>query len=191
MYDVVIGIDPGYKGALAIYDLHTDSLVDLQDCPVFVVEEVKANKKKKKVTKYKKFQMYQQLLPALHFTRPAGTPHRVLVVLERVHAMPKQGTCSMFTFGYGYGLWEMAVAVSGMSLHTVPAATWAADLFKGLPRFEDTKSRNIAYVKSLFPGVRLVGESSRCRADKDGRADAICLAVYGAKHWREINADSE
>ena len=98
MYDVVIGIDPGYKGALAIYDLHTDSLVDLQDCPVFVVEEVKANKKKKKVTKYKKFQMYQQLLPALHFTRPAGTPHRVLVALERVHAMPKQGTCSMFTF---------------------------------------------------------------------------------------------
>lgn len=189
MYDVIVGIDPGYKGATAIYSLRRDALVDLQDCPVIVVDE-KKGKKVRKVTHYKKQEMYKQLVTALSFTEPRGQKDRVLVILERVHAMPKQGTCSMFTLGYGYGLWDMAVTIAGMHLFAVHPTTWTADLFKDVPKFDDTKARSIAYAKAMFPGVRLVGDSPRCRVDKDGRADAICLALYGAKHWRDLCVDS-
>ena len=99
-----------------------------------------------------------------------------LVVLEKVHAMPGQGTKSMFTFGMGYGKLIGACQVLGTPFIQVAPTTW-----KKLVLTDTQKDKNAAifHVKSKYPTVELIQE--RCRIPHDGIADAVCLMEYGAR----------
>src|SRR6187431_2184659 len=47
-----------------------------------------------------------------------------VVVIERVHSMPKQGVASTFKFGTAYGIIIGVVAALGLRSHLVAPATW-------------------------------------------------------------------
>jgi len=154
---VYVGIDPGLSGAVAT--IYSDGTVDLIDTPVMMTTK-KGGKSK---NDYLPYQMAAML----------ADKEKCLVFIESVHAMPGQGSTSMFRFGYGCGLWEGIIAALGLSLTKVTPQAWKKELMKGM------KDKDAARIRAqeLFPNC--TKELSR---KKDcGRADALLIAEYGRR----------
>jgi crossover junction endodeoxyribonuclease RuvC len=86
--------------------------------------------------------------------------------LEKVHAMPAQGVCSVFKFGHNYGLVRAALYINGMVINEVTPQKWQSllgCLSKGNKNVTKTKAQQ------LYPGVKITHAT----------ADAILLAEYG------------
>lgn len=105
----------------------------------------------------------------VEFVRRWGDPlcadqevHQVHAVLEKVHAMPKQGVSSSFKFGQGYGRMEAMLYARGIPFDYATPQTWqramgvASDLKgKGGP----AKKRVLAEAaQRLFPGANIARE---------------------------------
>ena len=90
--DLVIGIDPGKSGGIAtIYNNRASMLVKMPGTPQALVE----------------------------FFRDLGFPsikekYNVSIYLEKVHAMPRDGSRQAFTFGKGVGVIEGVLAAFGL-----------------------------------------------------------------------------
>ena len=99
-------------------------------------------------------------------------PAHTLVVLEAVHAMPRQGTTSMFSMGRGSGLWEGIIAAFELPLQLVIPRVWKNKMV-GIGA-----DKNASRLKAidLFPSV--AGELSRVK--DHGRAEALLMAEF----WR-------
>jgi crossover junction endodeoxyribonuclease RuvC len=91
--------------------------------------------------------------------------------LERVHALPKQGVTSSFSFGLSYGLVRGVLAALGISVQLITPQEWKRSFRLGPDKNE---ARLIA--ARLFPA----NASSFTRAKDDGRAEAALLALFGA-----------
>ena len=97
-----------------------------------------------------------------------------LCVLEKVHAMPKQGVTSMFSFGTNFGLWQGFLIAWEIPFQLVAPQTWMKNLtFKA--DGADTKKRVGSAAMRLFPHAELTGPKG---GFKDGRADALLMAYY-------------
>lgn len=95
-------------------------------------------------------------------------------VLEKVHAMPKQGVSSMFSFGENYGRWQGWLIAWEIPFNLVAPQTW----MKGLTSKADgvnPKQRVAAAAQRLFPHAELTGPKGGW---KDGRADSLLMAYY-------------
>lgn len=151
--NMIVGIDPGYSGAIAFYD---PSGIDIHDMPVA------PNPKGK--TELDMHSLARVLIP-----RTAG---RSIAVVEKVNAMPGQGVSSTFRFGEGFGAIQMALIGHGYELHFVTPASWKKHF--GLSRDKGV-SRGLA--SRRFP------DSSKLfsRVKDDGRAEAALIALYGAE----------
>lgn len=154
---IVIGIDPGFSGAIAILDTAT-GFVDLHDMPVI------PNKKGK--TELNHSALFDIL------SSPGVAPTRVVV--EQVASMPGQGVSSVFRFGQGYGAIQMAVAAHKYPVQYVVPQTWKK--FFGLSRDKGV-SRGLA--SQLYPNYAHLF----ARIKDDGRAEALLLAAYGSKNF--------
>ena len=95
--DLIIGIDPGISGAIAVIDVKNDT-VEVFDVPTIKVESSSRKKTARKKGEYDK--------PGMSSLLGKYSKRKVAVVMEQVHAMPGQGVTSMFNFGRGVGLWE-------------------------------------------------------------------------------------
>lgn len=93
-------------------------------------------------------------------------------VVEDVHAMPKQGTASMFSFGYNKGFICGMLYALKISVQLVSPNRWKRHF-----SLDSDKSRSIACAQRLFPSVSLYA-SSRCRVPHDGIAEALIMAEY-------------
>jgi crossover junction endodeoxyribonuclease RuvC len=100
-------------------------------------------------------------------------------VIERVHAMPKQGRTSMLSIGYGAGLWHALLTVHHIGFSVVSAVTWQKMMLAGV-NCDDRKRASILVAKRLFPGVSL-RRTDACRVDDDGMADALLMAEYARR----------
>lgn len=98
---LILGIDPGSKGAIA----WTDGV------------EVHAAKMGETV-----FELSKQVLEIVG----AYPGHDVRAYLEKVHSMPKQGVSSSFTFGRKYGNIEGILASMKISVIDVIPQRWVA-----------------------------------------------------------------
>lgn len=130
MYNIIIGIDPGISGAISILDLRNGVEAFVYSTPT---KSIIKNKKKKKdydveamariIEKYKNF--------------------NVIVAQEATHAMPNQGTASMYSFGRGAGLWEGIVGAYHLPHTFIQPSTWKSfwpdDLLKKLDKPEILK----------------------------------------------------
>ena len=106
------------------------------------------------------------------------------VLLESVHALPKQGVVSTFNFGRGVGLWEGICAAESLRLVKVTPQKWKAKYpaLRGLDRkTAKAKAREIA--RCLFPQHA----DKFARAKDDGRAEALLMALY----LRDLVSDAE
>lgn len=99
---------------------------------------------------------------------------RTIVIIEKVHSMPKQGVSSTFTFGVGYGKLLGMCQTLRVGFDLVSPQTWKKLILRDTKRDKDAA---IDFVNRLFPGISLIPEG--CKKPHDGIADAVCLMQWG------------
>jgi crossover junction endodeoxyribonuclease RuvC len=153
---VIIGVDPGLSGAVAVL-AHAGAFVGVYDTPVLTLRTSRGHR-----AEYDTVGMASLL-------RPYVDQH-VHVVIEESQAMPGQGVRSMFTTGYGYGLWLGILAALQVPYTPVRPVVWKKAFSLGKDK-EQARLR----AQQLFPGADL-------RHKKDhGRAEALLLAWYACR----------
>lgn len=137
----ILGVDPGKQGAFAlIEDGALQTIYDVADTEAMVAKHI------------------GHLLPI------------DLAVVELVHAMPKQGVTSTFTFGMGFGVIKGVLAAYQVPVRFVTPQEWK----KGLKLTKD-KASSRQRASELFP--EWAGWFAR--AKDDGRAEAALIAYCG------------
>jgi len=146
-----VGIDPGMNGAIAVLD-DAAAIVELYDMPVAGGS------------------VSVQLLATL-----AAWGHDCYgtVVIEDVHAMPRQGVTSSFGFGRSKGVVEGVFAGAGRPLTYIAPGKWKRDL-----RLTKDKGACRQRAVELWPSW----VDSFKRAKDDGRAEAALIAYWYLQH---------
>ena len=136
--DAYIGIDPGKDGAMVAIDDSGSVIAAHLTKQDFTIQVGKGSKR-------------EYLAPRMAFAISClvKSYNVRLAVLEKQHAMPGQGVTSMFSCGYGYGLWVATIASHGIPLTEVRASAWIKDMLAGVPG--EGKGRSIYAVMSRMP----------------------------------------
>lgn len=103
----------------------------------------------------------------------------VHVVIEKVHAMPKQGVSSTFTFGKGYGKVIACVETLRLPHSFVEPRVWTKEMHAGV-KSGNPKERSLIAATQLFPNTNFNGFPPK-KKPQDGLVDAILLAEYGRR----------
>ena len=157
MTSLVIGIDPGLSGAMAM--LGTRGLLAVVDLPV-VAKGSGAGRVKNEINPAALSQLLRDWV--------AGHADDVLVVIERVSAMPDQGVAGVFSLGDTLGSIRGVVATRGYPVAWVTPQRWKKHY--GLPADKElARARAI----QLYPDADLP------RKKDHNRAEAILIARYG------------
>ncbi len=150
MSKIICGIDPGLKGGIGFITLD-GKVRDFASMPVL-----------KNGTK--------SVVDAHGVAHLLRTYKPDYVAIEKVHAMPKQGVTSVFTFGRGLGIIEGVLATLQMPYIDVNPQCWQKSIFQGLEASMG-KQRSIMAVRRRWPIV--------CGGKiTDGQADALCIATW-------------
>jgi len=158
MSKILIGIDPGLTGALAILTNGTYECV--HDLPVIrdrALAWIDGN------------ELQSIILGAL-----AG--RTAVAIIERVSAMPKQGIASAFQFGLGFGSILGVLQALHLPIEFVTPAVWKKAL--GLSK---DKHASLHKARLLFPTAELH------LAKHDGRAEALLIAHHARNREAQTN----
>lgn len=99
----------------------------------------------------------------------------IVGVVERVHAMPRQGVSSAFNFGHNAGMIEAALRIHVDAVSSVPPSVWKKEM--GLSA---DKGQSVAMARDRF------GPHSCFQyKTKDGVAEAALIAAYW---WRKYSS---
>lgn len=192
--NVIFGIDPGLKGGVSV--IIGNEMKFAFPIPV-KNDEIDFTRLFVEISKIRDYvrQNYKQ-------------PVRYYGFIEKVGAMPGQGVVSMFTFGSGYGGVKSVLRLH-MPLESVTPQSWKKEVLQNydwkqkvdklvIPKDASkekikelkkehnklkteakkrAKDISIQYVNDNFPHIDL---RYGCKIQKDGLADACCIAVYGA-----------
>lgn len=154
---IIVGIDPGRKGAIVAIGpagsgvaLPAEYYAGNRIVPTLLVNTLRALR-----------------------ADCGGGP--VAVVLERQQAFSGQGVSSTFTTGINFGMLSAVVEIIGWPLYSVTAAAWrkAAQITTG----GDPKHATIRAVSQRLPEIDLT--PGRCRVPQDGIADAAGMVLAG------------
>lgn len=154
---LVLGIDPGLDGALALLD--GNALVMAGALPT--AEDTTG----KRTICSRAFATFLQAL----------VPRPDLTVIEAVHAFPRDHPVSAFSFGRTYGQLLAVLEVLEMPLIRVPPEAWKKRVLAGCDKGKDA---SIAYVRQRWPLANL-RRTTKSRKDSHDYAEAILLAEYG------------
>jgi crossover junction endodeoxyribonuclease RuvC len=150
---VIVGIDPGIKGAAAAISVR-GNVVDVIDLPT------RAAGKRREVDP-----------PALLRWMRYVKPHRIII--ENVHSMPKEGVVSAFRFGVAVGMIR-AISYSIITdVELVDPAVWKA--YFDLLGLDKEASRQLAL--SIFPDWA----SLLTRKMDHQRAESLLIAKWGIR----------
>lgn len=155
---LVLGIDPGREGALAVYG---PGYLDVQDMPVFDMTIGKTKRKRVDAV---------GVIDVIETAKMLGVE---LAVLEAVGGRPKQSASAGFVFGYSVGLVYMALIQARIPVETVTPQVW-----KRLMRVPTDVGRIMERADETFPDHRRLFRGKKDGA-KDGRAEAAFLAKFG------------
>lgn len=154
---MIIGIDPGCSGALALL-FDDGEIVDTLLMPTIKVGT--------------KSRVNGAAIAAwLRDAKERSGVRGIHAYLEQVGAMPGQGVSSMFTFGHAAGLVEGVVTGAGIPLTLVTPQAWKKKA--GLIGQDKDAARSRAI--QLYPGCRLLDLKGKGQA----LADAILIARHG------------
>lgn len=140
-----IGIDPGKKGAMAV--ILEDGTVEVSPLEGILLGPILMALKDKQCR----------------------------CCLEKVHAMPKQGVSSTFTFGVQYGWLKGMLDAHYISYQEIPPERWKKEF--GL---NTDKQKSIEVCRQLFPNVSL-RPTERSRVDDNNMAEALLMAEYARR----------
>lgn len=160
MMRVWIGIDPGYKGAVAwITTDPADTAV--RDVPT-VEYVVRPGHKRREYD-------LGAMLALLHEALDAADGGDIKAALEAPAAMPSQNVSSTAKAARGGALWEGLLAALGIPTTIVSAAKWKKE-----SEVSHVKATSLALARSEFPEV---GRELQL-AKHDGRAEALLIARW-------------
>ena len=152
---ILIGIDPGLTGAIAI--LEGKKVLNIYEMPVMA--EGKKNKK----------QLNSAQLVAL-IKEYANNNDDVVVIVEQVNAMPGQGVTSMFNFGQTFGAIKGVCAALKLPIFFVRPSKWK----KYFELINSSKDSSRTKAIEMYPSL-----SSQLAKKKDvNKSDAILIARF-------------
>lgn len=157
---LILGIDPGYKGALALYDVCAGALIEVMDMPINSYMGPDGRQK----TEIKMMDLALFLDLNRDLIRGA--------IIEEVGAQPKDGKVSAFNFGKSTGILHGVIAANMIPIFSIRPAVWKTNM--GLSA---DKNLSIQKAKVLFPNHTTLF----LRKKDDGRAEAALLAKYGER----------
>jgi Holliday junction resolvasome RuvABC endonuclease subunit len=143
---IYCGIDPGFSGAWGMIDEHGKyvSCGDMINDGKFILSH----------------HVWAEM-------SQARDKQDIEVVVEAVHAMPKQGVSSMFKFGMAYG-----AAISLAQRFNVQVNGVAPRVWKKALKLDSDKDLSLSMARDLWPNAPLA------RKKDNGRAEALLMA-----HW--------
>ena len=146
----ILAIDPGKSGAVCLL---------VGDIPILYDTPVMNDGKKNQYDLPEMYKMFREAV-ALY--------PEVTAIIEEVGPMPGQGVTSMYSMGYGSGLWHMLLVCLDIPFRRVRPQEWKKEFgLKG-----KDKGASILRAKELFPKADI-------RLKKhDGRAEALLLAEF-------------
>lgn len=152
-----IGVDPGKSGCLAFYQDDCENGYRFFDWPKDGNTRV----------------YFDSIIEYMD----ANVNDIKLAVLERVHALPKQGVSSCFSFGKNFGQWLTFLDMIHVPYITVLPQVWQKGLLSKADGV-DTKAQCYIVMSRMFPNAELTGPKG---GRLDGRSDALALAVYASR----------
>ena len=152
---IVVGIDPGLSGAIAI--LENNKVLNIFDMPVMA--EGKKNKRQ--------LNSAQLVNIIKDSTKPDD---EIAVVVEQVNAMPGQGVTSMFNFGQTFGAIKGVCAALELPIFFVRPSKWK----KHFELINSSKDSSRTKVIEMYPSL-----SNQLTKKKDvNKSDAILIARF-------------
>lgn len=157
---MILGVDPGFSGALCLWTNTGEA--NILDMPLGDREMLTARDK------------FRAIDPQAitDWLRPHA-PDVELAVIERVGAAPGQGVSSTFRFGEGYGMIQgIMAALSIKRIIKPPPAVWKSSM-----ALTSDKKKSLELAANIAPRYAHLFAKRK----NDGRAEALLLAVFGAK----------
>lgn len=148
MKTIHIAIDPGAKGAVAIFE---DNDIKIIDCPDTVAE-----------------------MAAIIAPYAFKEAH---AVIEKVHPFYKSSAKSAFTFGGNFFAWQAILACFQIPYDFVTPRKWQGAMFDSAKKLGDTKQQSFERASRLYPALGIELKTPRGKI-LDGRCDALLLATY-------------
>lgn len=160
---LVIGVDVGFKGGISVLDLNLkdqtkSSVIDIIKMPIVQIKD-KPHLDRARIRDI--FSEYPE----------------AMVVIEAVHAMPKQGVVSTFRFGEQYDCFQTICVCQYREYHLVTPQKWKKLVLENY-EWKGDKKMSVKFVQDKYSYVNLL-LTKRSRKPSDGLADAICIAEYG------------
>jgi crossover junction endodeoxyribonuclease RuvC len=153
----IIGIDPGLKGGISVYN---ETELFAYRTPIVDVPFVKKGKKTTRSN--------MDLRACRVLLRQHDITH---VFLEQVSAMPGQGVTGMFRFGQNFGQWEGLLTGMDLEYTLVRPQVWKK--YSGLIKAD--KGDSIILARELWPER----DEFKYKTTDEGRAEAALIARYG------------
>jgi len=154
--DVVVGIDPGRNGALAVIDQASGYLLRAMKMP----DDARW--------------LYHW------FTALKDDFGSVQVSLEKAFACGfmdrKHSVSAMFSYGRHFGQLEAVLYTAGITPHLIAPRSWTAELHKGVEG-ASSKDKSLLVARKIWP-VNDFTLSKRAKKPHDGLVDAMLLAEY-------------
>jgi len=151
--NVVIGIDPGLKGAIIL--MHTKSGALLSTSPI--PDDILA--------------LYQ-LLYAAKQKYPS-----LIIACEKAQTIPgRQSVKGAFTQGRNFGVLQGVITMLHVPVHYIPPLTWQAEMHKGADG-PGPKERSLCVAKNLWPCEKFTFTEKQIKP-QDGIVDALLIAEY-------------
>lgn len=159
---MIIGIDPGFTGGLAIVD--DEQLLEVFEMPLHIG-------KRKRVCGTELSMMladWRRLYECNH------------AVVEFVAARPNQGVTSVFNFGMSYGVILGVLDTLGFSVSYAAPQKWKKDL-----SLDSSKDSSRALACELWPDLSSLFSLKK----DDGKAEAALMAYWKAVYGDENDSD--
>lgn len=166
---LIVGIDPGNQGAIAVIEFDNQTFIerDLIDMPVLKTEG-KGKTKKGNI----KIHTVMDEIEIKNFFLYLKIDH---VFLEKAQSMPGQGAPATFNYACNYGIIRGILVGLNIPYTLIHPATWKRVMMKDMDRGKDA---SLVRAKQLFPNSDI--------GKKDGRAEALLLAIYGIQNIMDI-----
>lgn len=156
---IFLGIDCGLQGGIAVFG----DTVEIYSIPIVTEKKEKSIKRKYDIKAIKDI-----------FLKYWSTKESIHVFIEKTQAFPGQGGVSMWSIGFGDGMYQGILTALQIPYEVVHPKKWQ----KEFSISGKTKSLSFEVANRLYPHLKLTTERGKIL---DGLCDALLIAEYGKR----------